>query len=181
MHVALPLLNAWRNVYYKYTLLCCYLFEYCISYPPHAISHTIALMTIHYMFTIIPSRLYESTVVSHQAPSRLCSIAESNSQPNSQPTSQSGTYMYTGWPRKNATLSITNLKEIRDLIKLVSALMHRKLFSQQNDTKSNNFDEGILILEPFFWGNVIFKICFFSIKSHDWGREEFLWVASPGL
>ena len=58
--------------------------------------------------------------------------------------------------------------------------MRRKFFFQQNDTKINNFDEGVLILEPFCWGNVIFKICFFSIKSHDWGRDEFLWVASPG-
>ena len=58
--------------------------------------------------------------------------------------------------------------------------MSRKFFSQQNDTKINDFDEGVLILEPFFWGNVIFKICFFCIKSHDWGFwEEFLWVAPP--
>ena len=55
----------------------------------------------------------------------------------------------------------------------------RNFFFQQNDTKINDFDEGVLILEPFFWGNVIFKICFFCIKSHNWGREEFLWVASP--
>ena len=45
--------------------------------------------------------------------------------------------------------------------------MSRTFFSQQNDTKSNDFDEGILILEPYFWGNVIFKICSFCIKSHD--------------
>ena len=57
--------------------------------------------------------------------------------------------------------------------------MRRKFFSQQNDTKINYFDEGVLILEPFVWGNVIFKISFFCIESHDWGREEFLWVASP--
>ena len=74
---------------------------------------------------------------------------------------------------------ITNFKEVREYIKLVSAWMHRKFLFQQNDTKFNNVDEGIFILEPFFWGNVIFKICFFYIKSHDWGREEFLWVASP--
>ena len=30
-----------------------------------------------------------------------------------------------------------------------------------------------------FWGNAIFKICSFCIKSHVWGREEFLWVAPP--
>ena len=42
-----------------------------------------------------------------------------------------------------------------------------------------NFDEGVLILEPFLWGNVIFKIFTFCIKSRVWGREEFLWVAPP--
>ena len=45
--------------------------------------------------------------------------------------------------------------------------MRRKFFFQQNDTKINDFDEGVLILEPFFWSNVIFQICFFCIKSHD--------------
>ena len=39
--------------------------------------------------------------------------------------------------------------------------------------------EGVLILEAFFWVNVIFKIRSFCIKSHVWGREEFLWVAPP--
>ena len=52
--------------------------------------------------------------------------------------------------------------------------MRRKYFFQQNDTKINNFDEGVLILEPFFWGNVIFKMCLFCIKSHDLVKEEFL-------
>ena len=85
---------------------------------------------------------------------------------------------YTGWPRENAIPMITHFKAIRDYIKLVGALMCRNFFFQQNDTKINNFDEGVVILEPFFWANVIFKICFFSIKSHDWGREEYLWVAS---
>ena len=57
--------------------------------------------------------------------------------------------------------------------------MSRTLFFLQNDTKINDFDEGILNLEPFSWGSVIFKIFSFCIKSHVWGREEFLWVASP--
>ena len=57
--------------------------------------------------------------------------------------------------------------------------MSRAFFFQQNDTKINDFDEGVLNLEPFFWGNVIFKICSFCINSHVWGREEFLWVAPP--
>ena len=57
--------------------------------------------------------------------------------------------------------------------------MSRTFFSQQNDTKINDFDEGVLILEPFFWGNAIVKICSFGIKSNIWGREEFLWLAPP--
>ena len=36
--------------------------------------------------------------------------------------------------------------------------MRIEFFSQQNDTNIINFDEGILILWPLFWGNVIFKI-----------------------
>ena len=55
----------------------------------------------------------------------------------------------------------------------------RTFFFLQIDTKINDFDEGVLILEPFFWGNVIFKICSFCIKSHVWDGEEFLWVAPP--
>ena len=46
--------------------------------------------------------------------------------------------------------------------------MRIKFFSQQNDTKNINFDEGVLILWPFFWGNVIKKICHFCLKSHNW-------------
>ena len=61
----------------------------------------------------------------------------------------------------------------------MSAVMSRTFFFQQNDTKFKDFDEGVLILEPFFWVNVIFKIRSFCIKSHVWGREEFLWVAPP--
>ena len=58
--------------------------------------------------------------------------------------------------------------------------MSKTFFFQQNDTKIKDFDEGVLlILEQFFWGNVMFKICSFCIKSHIWGREEFLWVAPP--
>ena len=51
--------------------------------------------------------------------------------------------------------------------------MRRKYFFKQNDIKINDFDEGVLILEPFFWGNVIFKMCFFCNKSHHWGKEIF--------
>ena len=61
----------------------------------------------------------------------------------------------------------------------MSALMNITFFFLQNDTKIIDFYEGVLILEPCFWGMVIFKICSFRIKSHVWGKEEFLWVAPP--
>ena len=44
-------------------------------------------------------------------------------------------------------------------MKKFCVLLRIKLFSQQVDTKIVKFDEGVLILWPFFWGNVIFKIC----------------------
>ena len=53
-------------------------------------------------------------------------------------------------PRKNATLTITDFKETMNVIKLLSAIMSRTFFFLQNDTKMNYFDEGVLILEPFF-------------------------------
>ena len=61
--------------------------------------------------------------------------------------------------------------------------MSRTFFFQQNDTKINDFDEGVLILEPFFWGTMSFSkfALFFLSKVNDWGREEFVWVASPGM
>ena len=43
-------------------------------------------------------------------------------------------------------------------MKKFCALLRIKFFSQLDDTKIVNFDEGVLILWPFFWGNVIFKI-----------------------
>ena len=44
-------------------------------------------------------------------------------------------------------------------MKKLCTLLRIKFFSQQEDTKIVNFDEGVFILWPFFWGNVIFKIC----------------------
>ena len=41
--------------------------------------------------------------------------------------------------------------------------MSRTFLFQQNYTKMNDFDEGGFILEPFLWGNVIFKICSIGI------------------
>ena len=87
-------------------------------------------------------------------------------------------WMYTRWPKKNATHSINNFKKSREKIKKVCALMSIELFSKQNDTKVINFDEGVLILWPFFWGNVIFKICHFCLKSHNWRTVNFHRLAS---
>ena len=72
------------------------------------------------------------------------------------------------------TYFITNFKEIRDLIKIISEYMRRKYLFQQQDTKINNFDEGVLILEPLFWGNVIFKFASFVSKvTIEVGRNFF--------
>ena len=55
---------------------------------------------------------------------------------------------YTGWPKKNATLTINNFKKTSDRMKKLCALSRIKFFSQQDDTKNANFDEGVLILWP---------------------------------
>ena len=47
---------------------------------------------------------------------------------------------YTGWPRKNATLTINNFKKRRDRMKKLCALLRIKFFTQQDDTKIVNFD-----------------------------------------
>ena len=75
--------------------------------------------------------------------------------------------------KERNTYTIANFKDIRDQIKLVRALISIRFFFQQNDTKINDFDEGVMISEPIFWGNVIFKICSFCVKSHIWSRENF--------
>ena len=68
-------------------------------------------------------------------------------------------------------------------MKKLCALLRVKFFFQQDDTKIMNivnFDEGVLILWPFFGGNVIFKICHFCLKSHYWLPKIFHCLASPG-
>ena len=57
---------------------------------------------------------------------------------------------YTGWPKKNATLTIKNFKKTRDRMKKNCALLRIKFCSQQDDTKNANFDESVLILWPLF-------------------------------
>ena len=56
-------------------------------------------------------------------------------------------------------------------------LMRIVFFSQQNYIKIINFDEGVLILWPFFWGNVILHFC---LKSHNWRTANFRCLAHPG-
>ena len=65
-------------------------------------------------------------------------------------------------------------------MKKLCTLLCTEFFSQQNDTKIINFDEGVLILWSFFWGNVIFKICHFCLKSHNWRTANFHCLAPPG-
>ena len=60
-------------------------------------------------------------------------------------------YVYTGWPRKNATTSIINFKDIVNKTDFfVVVLLGRKLIFQQNDTTIINFGWGILILGLFY-------------------------------
>ena len=81
---------------------------------------------------------------------------------------------------KNATITINNFKKTREKMKKLYALMRIKFFSQQNDSKNIHFDQSILILWPFFWGNVIFQICHFCLKSHNWRTANFHCLAPPG-
>ena len=84
----------------------------------------------------------------------------------------------TGWPRKNATLTINDFKKTRDRINKLCPLLRIKKKFQQDDTKIINFDERVWILWPFFWGNVIFKICHFCLKSHNWvPKISIVWLS----
>ena len=65
-------------------------------------------------------------------------------------------------------------------MKKLFALLRIKFFSQQDDTKNVNFDEGVLILWPFFWGNVIFKIYPSISKVTIYVPKIFHCLASPG-
>ena len=52
--------------------------------------------------------------------------------------------------RKSATLSITNFKKTRYRREKLCALSRIEFFSEQDDTNIVNFDEGVLVLRPFF-------------------------------
>ena len=86
--------------------------------------------------------------------------------------------LYTGWPKKNATPTINDFKKTRERINKLSPLL-RIIFFQQDDNKIINFDKGVLILRPYFCGNVIFKMCHFCLKSHNCRPKIFHCLASP--
>ena len=60
-------------------------------------------------------------------------------------------------PERTQHIRSMILRKRRDRMKKLCALLRLKFVSQQDDTKIINFDEGVLILWPFFWGNVIFQ------------------------
>ena len=65
-------------------------------------------------------------------------------------------------------------------MKKVCSSLRIEFFSEQDVTKIVNFDEGVLILWPFFWGNVIFKICPSISKVTIYVTNIFHCLASPG-
>ena len=89
------------------------------------------------------------------------------------------TIQKTGWPKKNATLTINIFKKTRDRMKKCT-LSRIKFFSQQDDTKNANFDEDVLILWPIFWCNVISKICTSISKVTIYVPKIFHCLAFPG-
>ena len=65
-------------------------------------------------------------------------------------------------------------------MKKLCALLRINSFPSKMRPIIINFDEGVLILWPCFWGNVIFKICHFCLKSHNDITTIFHCLASPG-
>ena len=57
-------------------------------------------------------------------------------------SSKSDSAIYTGWPRKNATLTINDFKKMRDRINNPCSLLLITFFFQQDDTKIINFGEA---------------------------------------
>ena len=83
----------------------------------------------------------------------------------------------TGWPRKDATLTINNFKKRRDRIKKLCALLCIKFFPQQDDTKIINFDEGILILWRFTEAMSFARFALLSQKSQFTYRKfSIVWL-----
>ena len=65
-------------------------------------------------------------------------------------------------------------------MKQLCALLRIKFFSQQDDTKIADFDEGVLILWPFFLRQCHFKICPSISKVTIYLPKIFHCLASPG-
>ena len=65
-------------------------------------------------------------------------------------------------------------------MKKLCTLSRVKFFSKQDDTKNANFVEGVLILWPLFWCNVIFKICTSIAKVTIYVPKICHCLASPG-
>ena len=84
---------------------------------------------------------------------------------------------YTGWPKKNATFTINNFKKTRDRMKKLCALSRIKFFSQQDDTKNANFDEGVLILLPLSDAMSFSRFALLSQKSQFmYWRLSIVWL-----
>ena len=65
-------------------------------------------------------------------------------------------------------------------MKKLCALSRIKFFSQQDDTKNANFDEGVLILRPFSDAMSFSRCALLPQKSHIDVPKIFHCLASPG-
>ena len=65
-------------------------------------------------------------------------------------------------------------------MKKVCALLRIKFFSEQDDTKIVNFDEGVLILLAVFLRQCKFQDLPFYLKSHNLRTEYFPLFGFPG-
>ena len=88
---------------------------------------------------------------------------------------------YTGWPRKNATLTINDFKKTRDRINKLCPLLRIKFSFQQDDTKIINFDEGRLDSMAVFLRQCQYQnLPLLSQKSQFDVTENFQCLAPPG-
>ena len=65
-------------------------------------------------------------------------------------------------------------------MKQLCALLCIESFSEQDDTKIVNFDEGVLILWPFFFRQCHFQDLPFYLKSYNLRTEYFPLFGFPG-
>ena len=86
---------------------------------------------------------------------------------------------YTGWPQKNATLSINDFKKKRNRINKLCPLLGIKFFCQHADTKIVNFDSMAVFLKQCHFQNLPLP----SQKSqltNNWRTANFHCLAPPG-